>query len=514
MLASHVNDAAMYWLLLVLAMGIATLGLALGSSAVVLGAMLISPLMAPIVGLGMGLAVGSPVLVARSFARGAVSIAVVVAGATAITLALPFHEVTAPIAARTAPTALDLLVSICCALVASFATVAARTQATTTAAGTAVAIALVPPLCVVGFGLGTQQLGLARGAALLFVASFSAITLFAVLTFTVFGFGELDPTALEKATLAHDEPQSIAIDRVRRWLGGRSGGVLRIVLPLLLLALVYVPLHRAPSKRSPGKSALGRRSPASSTALPNPACGLRSRCRSIESISPWSSSARRPQRRIWSEASSSVSRQPRGWCRRSGCSPFPTYRRCTRPWRPAPVPKPAVVAVPDLRESTMRLAEAIARSWPTEAVGPLITWRLDVTSGGSALVDMVHFGTALGPAAEQMLARDLSDAAGESVGIRDVVLPSEPMMATLDGGDGWLTKLAPVLDEVSRDDGLFACVGVPSPVAPKRDPQRGVGRGGPCGGRTRTGHPRHGMDTARAKRTVPRAGRDRCRRPD
>jgi hypothetical protein len=132
----------------------------------------------------------------------------------------------------------------------------------------------------------------------------------------------------------------------------------------------------------------------------------------------------------------------------------------------APVPKPAVVTVPNLRESTVRLAAVISRAWPAEAVGPLITWRLDVASGGSALVDMVHFGTDLGPAAEQMLARDLSDAAGEAVGIRDVVLPSEPMMATLDDGDRWLTRVTPVLDEVSRDEGLFACVGVPPAVAP------------------------------------------------
>ncbi len=245
MLASHADGAGMYWLQLALATAIATLGLALGSSAVVLGAMLISPLMTPLVEFGMGLAVGSPVLVVRSFTRVVASVALVLVGATLITVALPFHEVTAPIASRTSPTALDLLVAICCALMASFAVATSRSNATTTAAGTAVAIALVPPLCVVGFGLGTRQLALARGAALLFVASFSAIMLFAVLTFTVLGFGALDAAQLERTVGAEGDTPVVGVTRVRMWLGSRSGGVLRLLLPLLLLALVYVPLRRA-----------------------------------------------------------------------------------------------------------------------------------------------------------------------------------------------------------------------------------------------------------------------------
>ncbi len=455
----------MYWLLLVLAMGIATLGLALGSSAVVLGAMLISPLMAPIVGLGMGLAVGSPVLVARSFVRVSVSIAVVIGGATAITLALPFHEVTGPIAARTSPTALDLLVSICCALVASFATVAARTQATTTAAGTAVAIALVPPLCVVGFGLGTEQLALARGAGLLFIASFSAITLFAILTFTAFGFGELDPACLEEAAVTADEARSIVVNRVRRWLGGRSGGLLRLVLPLLLLSLVYVPLRRA---------------------LEEVAWEVRARqaiARELDGLVKTSvrSSIVVAQHRIQVDLvlvgtpASAVGIERALELRLSAATGVvPDVRVLAVPdadamreaMASAPIPKPAVVPVPDLRASATRLAEAMTRAWPADAAGPLVTWRFDVDSEGTARIDVVHFGAELGRAAQQMLGRDLSDAAGTTVGVRDIVLPSEPMSAAVGNGDTWLARAAPVLDTVSRYDALFACVGVPAPTAP------------------------------------------------
>src|SRR5579885_2281897 len=101
MMRNNQRRAPGYWIQLTLAMGIATVGLVLNSTAVVIGAMLVWPLMGPIVELGMGFAVGSPLL----------------------TLALPFHEVTTEIAARTAPTALDLLVAIFCALTAAYTTV-------------------------------------------------------------------------------------------------------------------------------------------------------------------------------------------------------------------------------------------------------------------------------------------------------------------------------------------------------------------------------------------------------
>src|SRR5690242_20623452 len=72
------RDAVSYWLQLLLSMGIATVGLVLGSTAVVIGAMLIAPLMGPIVELGMGLVVGSPVLTLRSFGRMLSSVVTVV----------------------------------------------------------------------------------------------------------------------------------------------------------------------------------------------------------------------------------------------------------------------------------------------------------------------------------------------------------------------------------------------------------------------------------------------------
>jgi len=99
MLANNRRRARGYCIQLVLAMGIATLGLVLSSTAVVIGAMLVSPLMGPIIELGMGFAVGSPFLVFRAALRVLLSAVVVTVGAAVMTVLLPFHEVTPEIAA-------------------------------------------------------------------------------------------------------------------------------------------------------------------------------------------------------------------------------------------------------------------------------------------------------------------------------------------------------------------------------------------------------------------------------
>ena len=394
----------MYWLQLVLAMAIATLGLALGSSAVVLGAMLISPLMNPLVALGMGLAVGSPLLVIRSFGRVGLSILAVLAGAALIAMALPFHEVTAPIAARTSPNALDLLVAICCALMASFTVAASRSTAATTAAGTAVAIALVPPLCVVGFGLGTFQVELARGAGLLFVANFSAIIFFAVLTFTVLGFGELDGAALEAAVLGEAEAQSARVTRLRAWFAGRSGGLLRLVLPLSLLALVYLPLRsaleevawevRARQAVAHSLEAITREVVHSSAEV------ARHRIR-VELVV-----VGKPQRAVALERAMTLALS-------AATGVIPEVHAMAVP-DAAAAPEAATVAPPPrldpapatLRQSASRLSDVLARAWPSEAAGALLDWQVHVNSSGGAYVEVAHEGPRLGPAAEQMLAED------------------------------------------------------------------------------------------------------------
>jgi uncharacterized hydrophobic protein (TIGR00271 family) len=150
MLRRDASEATGYWLQLVVSIGIATLGLVLGSTAVIIGAMLIAPLMKPIVNLGMGLAVGSPFLVLRSGGRVALSVAAAISFSALLTRMLPFHELTAEISARTAPTALDLFAAAFCALAGVYASMRPSSDVAATAAGTSIGISLVPPLCASG----------------------------------------------------------------------------------------------------------------------------------------------------------------------------------------------------------------------------------------------------------------------------------------------------------------------------------------------------------------------------
>ncbi|NJO32593.1 MAG: DUF389 domain-containing protein [Rhodospirillales bacterium] len=161
-----------YALMCALSAGIATLGLLQSSSAVVIGAMLVSPLMAPIAKLGFSFA---------SFdARRAQAAARVLAIGAAIGIALgmiltwlsPIRNATPEIIARTAPTLLDLAVAVLSGLAGGYATVHRRGE---TAIGVAIATALMPPLATVGYSLAVARWDFAAGASLLFLTNLAAI---------------------------------------------------------------------------------------------------------------------------------------------------------------------------------------------------------------------------------------------------------------------------------------------------------------------------------------------------
>ncbi|MEO8548758.1 MAG: DUF389 domain-containing protein [Kofleriaceae bacterium] len=242
------RDTVGYWLQLLIAAMLATLGLALDSTAVVIGAMLIAPLMRPLVEVAMGLATGSAALTLRATVRTVVSIAVVVGMATAIARFLPFHTITRELEARTAPTLLDLFVAGACALAAGYATLRSDADIATTAAGTSIGISLVPPLCAVGYGLALGDPAVSRGAALLFTANLSGILAVAAAVFVAAGFGRVDIRA-EEATIDEAGLARGLASRVgRAWsrlATARLGAFARILPPLLLIALVSLPLSRA-----------------------------------------------------------------------------------------------------------------------------------------------------------------------------------------------------------------------------------------------------------------------------
>lgn len=175
-----------YGFLVILSAGIAVLGLLQSSPAVVIGAMLISPLMGPIIGLGFALAVFDWRDVRRSILALAAGAALAIGFSALVVAVSPLQTVTAEILARTRPNLFDLLVAIFSALAGTYATIRGKGA---TVVGVAIATALMPPLATVGFGLATGNSAIAFGALALFFTNLLAIALCAAIMARLFGFG-------------------------------------------------------------------------------------------------------------------------------------------------------------------------------------------------------------------------------------------------------------------------------------------------------------------------------------
>ncbi len=189
---TRVATLTAWWVMLLLSTSIATFAILVDSTAVVIGAMLIAPLMVPILGLAGALVNGWPRRAVGS--AWLVLAGVVAAVASSYLLArwappLVDLEVNTQISARVEPTVLDLLIAVLAGAAGAFATVNVRVASSI--AGVAIAVALVPPLSVVGITLAAGELGDAAGAALLFLTNFVAIVLSAALVFVLSGFADV-----------------------------------------------------------------------------------------------------------------------------------------------------------------------------------------------------------------------------------------------------------------------------------------------------------------------------------
>lgn len=238
-----------YWLEVIFSVGIATLGLIINSPAVVIGAMLISPLIGPILAGGLAIAIGDFYLGFKSFANIFLSTAASVVLAAIITWILPFHSPTSEILARVQPTLLDLVIAMLSGLAGTIVICRGGAGGGVTALpGVAVAVALMPPLCVVGFGIGIGWEGsIIRGGGLLFLTNLVAIILSSVLVF--FSIRMDSPAVREEITEWLEKQGSTErfYDAVRRTplrrLLGRVGTLPRRLLILFLfLGLVCLPL--------------------------------------------------------------------------------------------------------------------------------------------------------------------------------------------------------------------------------------------------------------------------------
>jgi len=161
-----------YMLMCGLSAGIAALGLLQSSTAVVIGAMLISPLMGPIASMGFGFASLDGHQIRDSVKVTTIGAAIGILTGILLTWLSPIHNATPEIIARTEPTLLDLVIAIFSGIAGAYATVQ---QKGATAIGVAIATALMPPLATVGYGLGVGNLTFALGAFLLFLTNLAAI---------------------------------------------------------------------------------------------------------------------------------------------------------------------------------------------------------------------------------------------------------------------------------------------------------------------------------------------------
>ena len=178
-----------YLILIISSCMIATFGLLSNSTAVIIGAMLVAPLMLPIRGLAFGALVGDSFL----FRTGSVS--VVVGTILAVILSCLIGWLTgitnygSEILARTQPDLLDLGIAVAAGAIGGYSKI--QSKVSDTFAGTAIAVALMPPVCVVGLGLSQGNWILSRGATLLYLTNLLGIALACMVVFLSAGYAPL-----------------------------------------------------------------------------------------------------------------------------------------------------------------------------------------------------------------------------------------------------------------------------------------------------------------------------------
>ena len=209
-----------FFVLMVLSAAIAAFGLANDSAAVVIGAMLVAPLMTPILAVsaavteGWGQRAVDSLLIVGGGALAAIGVGMAVGLlAPSLRTGLPLPG---ELLARTGPNLIDLCIALAAGAAAGF--VAVRTEASGALPGVGIAVALVPPLATVGITIGLGEWGLSLGALLLFTTNLVAIILAAGLVLMTAGFAAFRDAAGERSA-------SIGVRLV--WVG-----LLVVIIPL------------------------------------------------------------------------------------------------------------------------------------------------------------------------------------------------------------------------------------------------------------------------------------------
>jgi uncharacterized hydrophobic protein (TIGR00271 family) len=178
---------ATLWILM-FAIFVASIGLNVNSTAVIIGAMLISPLMGPIMGIGYGAGINDFSLLRRSFTSLIFATLVGLLTSTLYFLISPLDTAHSELLARTSPTAWDVLIGLFGGLAGIVAIT--RKEKSNVIPGVAIATALMPPLCTAGFGLASGQWEFFFGAFYLYAINFVFIALASFLIVRIFNIAE------------------------------------------------------------------------------------------------------------------------------------------------------------------------------------------------------------------------------------------------------------------------------------------------------------------------------------
>lgn len=183
---------------LIFAIFVASLGLNINSSAVIIGAMLISPLMGPIMGVGLGMGINDLQLLKQALNNYMVATGVALATSTLFFFVSPLDDAHSEILARTSPNIYDVLI----AFFGGFAGIIATSSKLkgNVIPGVAIATALMPPLCTAGYGLATLQLRFFVGAFYLYIINtvFIALATFIIVRLLHFPYKHLQNQRAEK----------------------------------------------------------------------------------------------------------------------------------------------------------------------------------------------------------------------------------------------------------------------------------------------------------------------------
>jgi len=179
---------------------IASLALLINDTAILIGAMLIAPFLTPPLAIGMGIIKGDLRLFKKGLITLAIGIAIAVSGAFLISLIYPIKEVGDEIINRSSPTLIQLAIAILAGVAGAFSYAHRKIRAVLS--GAFIALALVPPISIIGIGIAFWNWEVAGGAALLLAANLIGLTIAAVAVFLLLGFRPINrPESLHEVKI-------------------------------------------------------------------------------------------------------------------------------------------------------------------------------------------------------------------------------------------------------------------------------------------------------------------------